>query len=1117
MAEKFPFLDQSKQRAFSLDVARFAANGSRAAVVVAERERFTLFWSKDDGTWASLVRDHDALNLVPRRPERSRQSGWSRRIATTGAGHQVVLVYKRRFNESPAGDSWVDPFTFDAATERLQGGAPRRVPRQAWDIEHFGFTVWAEAADQRLQVVAQAFFAGALDRPRLVLLTARVPIVDSPALEDAASWTLTPLDEGGWDFDARRQGATLAVLHRRVAHAYATEVFALDPAFAGGSIAVPLHDDPALVPRTLTQMAVPSLTLVEVDLAATTVTRVTTGLPFGENPQLHRISPLVATVERLRQGDITVGLGRLRLRRFQSQCHLLMATRRGWRTTLLLAEPMRWPHYLQTFARVQQSIAVRPNVAGQGLRVELAWTSLWSLRPTVLFASQATDKGQLLTFGHQDAELGAVRASTFRVFEDDAGETLKALPDGFTLLDLGHRHIAVSDPDDEPVEHQQLRPHRIDTSAGHADATDAVPLDIQRVEDPGNTMGGMLAAAVDRPESCYAYTEMGDGGPRVVFESRLALPPPTAAPDDKMFQPAWVAEPPMPGRVWVRLQAPDFVAAELPGYFVAPTALSPQSLACDQQRALDGLAFAADRLRAPAPVTALDPLSFAVPDEGDGVVRYRDAPSVLSGQLVSSLSLSSDSANGLQTFVVEQSELVPPPPARSGSDQPFAIEIQQPTALRFASEVLTFDARVVDVPDQNVFQFAWTFSDGATFTGRHVEHQLPRTLPDFSRANPGGRRPVASATLTVTRPDGVISTVTTSFALPRSLWATLWSGYSAFRHAPDNVLDDNGDWQISEDEWASYLAPGMFVRDVTLAFFRYALRYQVDATGRGTRAHINTSTVHDSRFRFLGQARGQGDVRLEMPVRVAMTDVRLTGDFGGGLGALVAIRRVDAVLRCRQNYTIGVQTSERRDRWDGSETVQAKDVGFFTVSTVMLPSALCCLPVGDVTTSLADSELTVDSGLTGAGWVLGALVPAAIAAAGTVAVMAILLPIFLVVAPVIIGALTVAIIIWVLLGAGLGLAAALAIQEFVVKPKIRQTIKDALSEPEVAASLRDGGMFRYAGEGLAEALAIKLMRQARQDGHAVADPLEGGRDRFRAPFVETIVVSEGECKALLRV
>lgn len=46
------------------------------------------------------------------------------------------------------------------------------------------------------------------------------------------------------------------------------------------------------------------------------------------------------------------------------------------------------------------------------------------------------EKAKLLAFGHQDSDLGALRVTTFRIFEDDGGDTLKAQPETFTLLDI---------------------------------------------------------------------------------------------------------------------------------------------------------------------------------------------------------------------------------------------------------------------------------------------------------------------------------------------------------------------------------------------------------------------------------------------------------------------------------------------------------------------------------------------------------------------------------------------------------------------------------------------------------------------------------------------------------
>jgi hypothetical protein len=92
MTEKFPSLDDSKQRTFSLDMTRFGARGDRVAVAVGERERLSFFFSRADGTWGVHTRAHDNLSQAPRRPSNAASLGWTRRIAIAAAGDQVVFV-----------------------------------------------------------------------------------------------------------------------------------------------------------------------------------------------------------------------------------------------------------------------------------------------------------------------------------------------------------------------------------------------------------------------------------------------------------------------------------------------------------------------------------------------------------------------------------------------------------------------------------------------------------------------------------------------------------------------------------------------------------------------------------------------------------------------------------------------------------------------------------------------------------------------------------------------------------------------------------------------------------------------------------------------------------------
>lgn len=1106
MTEKFPSPSRPrdvKQRVFGVDLARFEVDGrERAVVVTAERSEITFFWSRADASWQSLARTHDTLDLKPRRPDDTATLGWTRRIAVGGLADQVALIYKRRFDKSDPSALWIDLYTFDRAADAFrQRALPRRIPRPE-GVDAFGWSVWADASDKQLHVVAQTLSA---DGARLVLLQTPFPISDPATFEDASRWTMTDLLAGGWDFDARRQGQQLVVLDRSTAATYAVDVaLPVDPAF--GPVTVPLSESGELASPTLTQMATGGMVLVSVDLGSRTVTAVDETLPFGENPQIHHIDPLIASVDRLQRGTISLAPNQIRLRRFHAERHLVMRTRRGWRATRLLTQRTNWPRSLAPFARNQQAIALQPSGSRSA---RLSWSALWSLRPIVLFKAEETDKGRLLTFGHQDPQLGALRTTTFRVFEDDGGDALKANAEGFALLDLGHRHIAAPLDDAEPIEHRQLRPHTVEERAAHVDG-----FDVARFEDSANTMNGVLVAHPDRPETFYAYTEMGDGGARVVHDAGLELPTPTAPIDEKTFRAEWVAEPPHSGRSWVRLTTPDFVPTELPGYYISPVSLNASSLVCDQQRALDGLAFACDQLRAGGPLSPEDPLTFALPLFGDGQVHYRQPPPDVGGALVDSVSLTPTSSAEVQRFIVEQSEAVPLPAVASRDDQPFEIQIRQPRSLRFATDRLQFEANVVGAANQDAFEFEWTFSDGETATGRSVEHDFEATMPDFSRTDPGQVADDVEVTLAVTAPDGRVSVATTTFPLERSLWSTLWIAYGSFRRAPDNVLDDNGDWQVTEGEWQTYLAPGMFVRDVTVSFYRYSIRYQVDEQGRGLRVDVSNRLVHDARYRFRGNDTGQGDIEYEVPVRAALTAVQLTGDFGGGLGSLIAINSVDARLRVRQRFTIGVQTSEQRDRAAESETIRHRGL---LGDIDLLPSALCCLPVGEPTLEVEPNSPAVDASLTGGGWTLAVLVPAVIAAVGTAAVLAILMPIVLVIAPVIVATAGVSVMVAAIVGAGLGALAALLIQLFVLRPHIQQTIRDGLEEPSVRTSFRESGLFDFAGEGLAESLARHLIRQAQADGHTIADPAEGGRDRFRSPFFETVVVSEGECKAQVRV
>ena len=74
-----------------------------------------------------------------------------------------------------------------------------------------------------------------------------------------------------------------------------------------------------------------------------------------------------------------------------------------------------------------------------------------------------------------------------------------------------------------------------------------------------------------------------------------------------------------------------------------------------------------------------------------------------------------------------------------------------------------------------------------------------------------------------------------------------------------------------------------------------------------------------------------------------------------------------------------------------------------------------------------------------------------------------------------------------------------------------------MDSDDTKAKIAKLGLLTDAGEGLAEALARQAIRQARGDGHDLADVTDSGRDRMRPQLFETIVVTEGTAQVKMNV
>ena len=207
-----------------------------------------------------------------------------------------------------------------------------------------------------------------------------------------------------------------------------------------------------------------------------------------------------------------------------------------------------------------------------------------------------------LTVGRKDLTLDILHHKTrfglyrTRLTATVANQEITATTAGFEVWDIGHGQIGEpSDlvPDATP-ENVQFEP-----VAGRAlSASRDVLIRASAID---NTIGGHLVADLaQEPVGFFAYTDLGDGGLRVIFAPdipALADPPPIES--DKILRPEQVTGPHLPCEEWVEIAATDFSASGLPQYFVGVPNASTPSLGSTVEVPINSLDTAAALVQRP--------------------------------------------------------------------------------------------------------------------------------------------------------------------------------------------------------------------------------------------------------------------------------------------------------------------------------------------------------------------------------------------------------------------------------------------------------------------------------------------------------------------------------------
>jgi hypothetical protein len=1125
MAFKFLNRPDSKQRILRIDLARTIVpkdkkGTERAIIVTAEADRLTYFWNDRSGEWPLHTRSHAPLRALTVAPQQTLAFPWSRRNGVAVDGDLAVIVFKRELGQDEPANLFLDVLAWSEADEAWLFVTEQKPITVMLDprCQGVGLDVWAWLTGADLSIVVQTWtgeisFPGRpppTPMPRLALIQSTIDPANLAALEDARAWKTTNLDRGGFDLDARFDKERIWVVHRRTA---ASMSLGFDPTGNRATVWMidEARDNPFNIDESLFVAEMPPTVLVSCDPLSPGTRIESENLPSVEHPQLQRIDPLIVTGDRLRFVDISANLDDKQWRlapRVQSTAKV--AIWRGatdWRMEVIgPVEHSPWPLNLTMLAPSQSMVGMRDG------RIDFA--TMISPKPTYLWRFDVTLKGIEITFGREDRRIGGIVCDRFLIKPDLPTGGVEWI--GMSVLDIGHEQIALNAEGESafPVENTQFHGLISGSTAREGGGT------LEFFFPTVNTLGGLLVAHHDAGHGLCGYVGMGDGGGRVIFDSKVEPIEPMVIESFKSLPPEVVSGPGGDGRAWITLEAADFVPGALPGYFVPYSDMMrdlrppedelmflilyipmelllahfrPRSLGGGLQQLLDVLPVA-DLLLNPATNASLDDLAA-----------------------VTEFDLTEFQANTIQ---VSLGGMMPPgDPIRSANTQPFGARLMISPGLIQAESPITFRAQVAD-PTVTASAFTWTFSPPPEFN-------LITTV-DMSGAEVVIAFPFEgewSVRLRVDATDGRQTEINRDLEVAPTLWQTIWNAYG----------------EINAD-------PRFTLGTTTLNLMRHRIEFRISPDGRRENVHIDYLPEHGAAFRFdAGVEAQQGRTMLRLPVTLSSVD----GTFTGLLGAAVTLRSATVQLNMERPFTLGVVTSDRRsfevmrrEMYAEIDSNSAREADVETVrrfhfepgrAADMTPNALAAKPVGESTLNLDDVFVEVD--LTPLASVVSFLVGFVIALGLTSLVAAPLLAALLVAlgpaAIVVLGLGFGALLIALAVSAGLGWLFIQLVQA-AANSLANSIARDALSSPDTLGTIRaalDGaGVVNYAGEGLAEAIAIKAIQKA-VDAHAVEPPtheqpdpdnpgsnrLPTGRERFRPQFFETVVVGPGICRVLLRV
>ncbi len=1035
------------QNVLDISLTRFVTRTREIPVVVtSELGRITIYaWNDETRQWGSTERPHAPLTRTAATLQEPAAWNWSRHVSVASTADTLFVVYKRQQPPGQGGDTRLVIDRFGERNGGVQLIDSNELPQTAQEV--FGFSLWAGVDEkrQRLLILVQR---GERFRVPLGEFTRSLALItlplDNPG--DLSARTTTRVGDGGYDLAARLGGRTLTAVFRENAAA-----IRFPPPLQRLEITSGPESDAFYLP----------LTLARVDLDTMTVTDET--LPGGQHPQIQSLDPLIITSDRERsttaEFDILFPLPprqpRVLWKPTVTDKVAFIRQADGDARGVILSTPARaLPRAFRPFRLVTHIIAPDENAIG--------YASPLDRFPVHLLQIEAREKGLALDILHHRAFMGLLRT---RLTTSIEGGTLAVTDSVFEVWDIGHEQIGPPGqrvPDAE-AENRQFRPIG-PTQSHQSELATAEPVRID------NTIGGHLVADVDRqPAGFFAYTDMGDGGLRVVHSERVGpLPEPPPVADAKHLLPENVTGPRMPGESWVQLDAEDWVDTEQPGYAITVFTMT---------KSLGG-----------APEVPIDLLREAVLNVNTG----RQAAGEPQLDMISGLSET-------DLFAVDE--------FRAGVGGDLTIDRTAPDGS--AMQITALPGGFIERQEYELTVLVnGEVAETATWT--FVPLPAPGLLPE-APLRPGDA-PLLLLPLAMV---AVTNPVVVRFPTAGRWRVSVFHGVGA-QPAAGVFLDVTVADSIERLVWAAHeaLSEGATytIGSVRIQALQNVVTYTVPAEGERIVA-FEMLLARATQMRFRGNDDEQGLIDCRAHMTIDSTDVALDGPLA--LAFVVKDFHVD--LLYERAFTPGVLMVDRRafDPATGAD-LEGNPLDTIGRSDPLAHAAISSKPVGD---RRVTAIVAVRVELTPGGVVIPAILAALAIVGATAAAVTVVMLLDLLVVAVALGAA----------GAALAVAVSIALAVFlaVIVPRlisdhVSEHARQQLESETTAEALDRQGLLRYGGEGLSEGIARQVITRAIEEDHTLAPPAAVddeeriGNDRSRGQTFQMVFVSPGACRVLVR-